>query len=209
MAASRHWKAVDREIDSLRLHFLPDPFDPLGTYANAPRVQANARAFLVLSHAEVESYLENWAKEIARSAETVWKGKNRVTAPLAFLLAASADRLAVHETLGAHDAPHKFAEVTEKVFTKYYKQVKDNNGVKEKNLLALFMPLGLPSSAIGATLLPNLDVFGSVRGTHAHHAASAVVTPLDPETEHKRVKNVLADLLDLDAWLVGYKRQIR
>lgn len=198
-----------REIESLRAHFLPDPFDPMGTYADASRVQANARAFLVLSHAEVESFLEEWAKEIARSAETVWKGKNRLTPPLAFLLAALVDRLAIPDVLGVQDAPHRFGELTEKAFAKYYKQVKDNNGVKEKNLLALFMPLGLPSSAIGPTLLPNLDGFGSVRGTHAHHAASAVVTPLDPENEYKRVKNVLADLLDLDAWLVGYRRRIR
>ena len=115
---------------------------------------------------------------------------------------------AAPDVLGVQDAPHKFGELTEKAFAKYYKQVKDNNGVKEKNLLALFMPLGLPSSAVNATLLPNLDGFGSDRGTHAHHAASAVVTPLDPETEYKRVKNVLADLLDLDTWLVGYKRRI-
>ena len=199
-----------REIESLRAHFLPDPFDPVGTYADASRVQANARAFLVLSHAEVESFLEEWAKDIARSAETVWKGKNRVTPPLAFLLAALAERLAIPDVLGVHqDAPHKFRELTEKAFAKYYKQVKDNNGVREKNLLALFMPLGLPSSAVGATLLPNLDGFGSDRGTHAHHAASAVVNPLDPETEYKRVKNVLADLLDLDTWLAVYRRQIR
>jgi hypothetical protein len=198
-----------REVESLRKNFLPDPFDPIGVYPNAARVQANARAFLVLSHAEVESYLEDWAKEIARAAESVWAAGSRLTPPLSFLLTAMGERLTVPDTLGGQDAPQRLADLVTRVFVKYYKQVKDNNGVKEKNLLSLFVPLGLPSSAIGTTLVQNLDAFGSDRGMHAHHAASVVVTPLDPETEYKRVQNVLNDLLDIDTWLVAYKRRIR
>lgn len=209
MAASKRWNAMSKEIESLRAHFLPQPFDPIGIYPDGPRTQANARAFLVLSHAEVESYLEESAKDIARAAETVWKNAGRVTPPLAFLLAASVDRLAVPDAMAGQDAPYRLADLTRKALEKYYKQVKDNNGIKEKNLLALFVPLGLPLSAVGTTLLPNLDDFGSTRGTHAHHAASAVVTPLDPETEYKRVRTVLDDLKDLDSWLGSCRRRIR
>lgn len=199
-----------REIENLRKLFLPDPFDPIGVYPDQSRVQANARAFLVLSHAEVESFLEDWAKEIASAAKAVWTTKQRVSSPLAFLLAASTETITVpDEFIAAEDAPYKLDQKVNKAFTKYFKQLKDNNGVKEKNLLAIYMPLGLPSSAISPTLLPNLDAFGSDRGTHAHHSASAVRTPLDPETEYKRVQNVLTDLRDLDNWLSAYKRKIR
>jgi len=72
MPRSKRWKDLRQEIAALRKQFLPDPFHPLGQYADAARVQAHTRAFLVLSHAEIESYLEGWAKEIARAAERVW-----------------------------------------------------------------------------------------------------------------------------------------
>jgi hypothetical protein len=111
--------------------------------------------------------------------------------------------------MAGRDGPTRLGEVAKKALAKHYKLVKDNNGVKEKNLLALLLPLGLAAPAINATLCPNLDAFGTTRGTHAHQAASAVLTPLDPETEYKRVKNVLADLIDLDVWLLGYMRRVR
>lgn len=212
MAQSRRWASLARDIDTLRRQFLPDPFDPLGQYPDADRVQAYARAFLVLSHAEIESFLEDWAKEIARASELVWKTSGRVTLPLAFLLSTHAERLAVPRTLSgpnASDSPTRLAVAVTKLFQSYYKLLKDNNGVKEKNLLALFGPLGMPASATGATLLPDLDAFGASRGAHAHQSARAVQTQLDPETEYKRVMNLLADLIDLDHWLVDYKRRIR
>lgn len=201
-----------REIGALRDQFLPNPFDPLGQYANAAKVQAHTRAFLVLSHAEIESFLEAWAKDIARTSEGIWTTAARVTSPLAFLLSTHAERLSVPETLSgpnASDSPTRLATAIAKVFQKYYKILKDNNGVKEKNLLAIFAPLGMPASATGATLLPNLDAFGATRGTHAHQSAKAVQTQMDPEIEYKRVMNLLRDLEDLDRWLVDYKRRIR
>jgi hypothetical protein len=62
MSKSRQLKNLEREISVLRDQFLPDVFDPLGVYPNPTRVQAHTRAFLVLSHAEIEAYLEDWAK---------------------------------------------------------------------------------------------------------------------------------------------------
>ena len=212
MPRSKRLVDLDREIEALRRQFLPDPFDPLGTYADSTRVQAHTRAFLVLSHAEMESYLEGWAKEIARAAELAWTSKGKVTTPFAFLLATLAERIEPPSTLlvaNAKDSPQRFAEAAAKLFAKYYKQIKDNNGVKEKNVLALFAPLGIPASALGTTLLPNLDAFGAVRGAHAHQSAQAVRSVLDPETEHIRVLGLLGDVATLDQWLVRYKRRIR
>jgi len=209
---SRRWAALQRETELLRRQFLPDPFDPLGQYPSTAKVQAHTRAFLVLSHAEVESYLEDWAKDIARAAEAVWSSSGRVTAPLAFLLSSLGERVNVLSTLtgaAAKDAPQRLGDLCVKLFQKYYKQIKDNNGIKEKNLLTLFVPLGLPGGALSATLLPNLDSLGAIRGTHAHQSAKAVVSVLDPETEYKRVTALVADLSTLDQWLSRYRRRIR
>jgi hypothetical protein len=212
MPTSNGWRALKREIATLREHFLPDPFHPLGVYLNSTRAQAHTRAFIVLSHAEIESYLEEWAKDIARASEVVWTSSRRITEPLSFLLATLAERIEVPITLvgpKGKDSPQRLVEASLKLFQKYYKQIKDNNGIKERNVLALFAPLGVPAAALGLTLLPNLDNLGVLRGTHAHQSAKAVQTVLDPETEYKRVNELLDELVALDEWLVKYKRRIR
>jgi hypothetical protein len=211
MATSR-WNSLRREIGVLRKHFLPEPFDPLGNYPQAARVHAYTRAFLVLSHAEIESYLEDWAKEIARACEGVWTTSNRVTEPLTFMLSTLAERILVPETLSgpnAKDSHQRLTEASVKLFQRYYKRIKDNHGIKEKNVLSLFAPLGIPASALGTTLLPNLESLGALRGQHAHQSRKAVQMVLDPETEHKKISDIVTELQTLDQWLAKYKRRIR
>ena len=212
MPTSRRWNDLKRQVDTLRKHFLPDPFHPLGSYSDATRVQAHARAFLVLSHAEIETYLEEWAKEIARACERVWTSSSRITGPLTFLLATLSERIEVPTTLAgpkAKDSLQRLTDASVKLFQRYYKQIKDNNGIKERNVLALYAPLGVPAGALGPTLLPNLDSLGVLRGEHAHQSAKAVQNVLDPETEYNRILALVSDLKTLDEWLVNYKRRIR
>lgn len=209
---SKRWNVLRQQVEELREQFLPDTFDPLGLYVNAKRVQAQTRAFLVLTHAEIESFLEDWAKDIARASETIWRAKGKFTAPLVFLLCCLAERFELPVPPSGpttKDTPQKLSDASVKLFQRYYKQIRDNNGIKEKNLLALFSPLGLPLSVIGSTLLPNLDNFGALRGTHAHQSAKAVVSVLDPETEYNRVTALLRELVSLDDWLTQYRRRIR
>ena len=205
MQTSRRWKGLRREVETLRRQFLPDPFDPLGIYANATLTQARTRGFLVLSHAEVESYLEEWAKEIARAADVVWSASGRVSTPLVFLLGTLGERI---DPKGK-DSPQKLADASKKVFQRFYRQIKDNNGIRETNVLTLFAPLGVPATVLGPALVLGLDNFAGIRGTHAHHSAKAVVSVLDPEMEYKRVTGLVGDLMALDQWLVKYRRAIR
>jgi hypothetical protein len=208
---SRRLRDLDGQIDVLRTRFLPDPFDPLGQYPDPEEIQDYSRAFVVLSHAELESYIEGWAKDIARVAEEVWKRATRVTPPLAFLLASIGERIKIAETLsaGGDDSHARLQSLITKVFQVYYRRIKDNNGIKEKNVLRLFDALGVPAAAYSSTLLPALEYVGSIRGQHAHASAGAVQSPLDPETELKRIKGVVAELQQFDAWLTAYKRRIR
>lgn len=203
---------MKQQVERLRGEFLPDRFDPLGTYPKRVSVQSQARAFVVFSHAEVEAYLEDWARDIVRGSEKVWLTKGKFTTPLVFMLCCFTERLAPPTAFTgpkAKDIPQKLSDNAVRLFPRYYKLIKDNHGVKEQNVLALFAPLGLPMSVCGSTLLPNLDNFGVIRGTHAHQSAKAVVSVLDPETEYKRVTDLLQELIALDEWLKAYKRQIR
>lgn len=209
MAGSSEFKSLSREVNRLRKHFLPEVFDPLGSYSNSEEVQAHTRAFLVFCHAEIESFLEWWAKTIARKAELLWVNKRRVSAPLAHLVAASMNRLIVSETSSNDPPSTRFEACANSSFHQFYLKIKRNNGVKEPNCLQLFGALGIDASAFGATLLPSLDSLGQDRGEHAHHAARLIVTPLDPEIEFKRISDVLIELANFDAHLVGVRRTLR
>jgi hypothetical protein len=81
--------------------------------------------------------------------------------------------------------------------------------VKEMNVLRLFDPLGVPATAYGATLLPNLESLGDLRGVHAHTSSKTVTSVLDPETEYKRISTVLTELDSFEQWLTAYRRTIR
>src|SRR5688572_9480332 len=76
------------QVAVLRRHLLPLKFDPLGQYRNAHQVQTRTRAFVILSHAEIEGYLEAWSKSIARQAEDLWNARSRISPPLGHLLGA-------------------------------------------------------------------------------------------------------------------------
>src|SRR5262245_1807047 len=133
MSASRRWSSLSKAIADLRSLFLPVPFDALCVYSDTVRVQAFTRAFIVLCHAEIEGYLEGWAKDIARSSETVCKSSARVTEPMAYLLATLSERVDVPTSLSApnaKDSAQRLAEASTKMFQKYYKNIKDNHGIK-------------------------------------------------------------------------------
>ena len=191
----------------LRRHLLPDPFDPLGQYPDRYRVQTRTRAFLVLAHAEVESFLEDWAKDLAKTAEKAWATKKRFARPLAYLVGTS-ERLHVAKDSTDSDIESRMEKLIGEVFPAYYKSVNENNGVKEANVLTLFGPLGVPVSAFGSILLPELNTFGKDRGDHAHKT-SAVAFMLDPQTEYDRATRLLGELKGFDAWLTEHKTRIR
>lgn len=209
---SKRLTALGAEVEDLRDQFLPDPFDPLGVYPDATRVQAHARAFLVLSHAAIETYIEDVAKEVARAAEQVWTKHGRVAPPLSFLLAALAERLKLPAKLpvaGVDDGPQRLQALMTKLFQSYYKRIGNNHGIKESNVLELFGPLGVPASAFGSTLVPNLEALGSLRGIHAHNSTKAVKAVLDPEDIYKKITVLLSELATLDKWIVIYRKRIR
>lgn len=212
MAQSRRWQSLDNEIESLRKFLLPTKFDRLGQYARPRLTQARTRAFLVLSHAELESFFEQWAKEIARKSEEIWKNNRRMTQPLAALMATTENHVVVNDkqTLDPQDMiTAQVDKFVQQRYEAYYKIIKDNHGIKEINLMRLLTPLGIPGSVFGSTLLPSLNSFGSSRGLHGHNSVRSIQSVLDPETEYNRAKSLATDLKALDNWLVQYRKKLR
>jgi hypothetical protein len=89
-------------------------------------------------------------------------------------------------------------------FTQYSEQLKNNHGVRIKNLQRILVPAGIDLSNLDQTWLTTLDNFGEQRGAIAHNAAR-VTEAIDPKTEHQRIINLLNGLRDLDEMLEQLK----
>ncbi|MEU8088568.1 HEPN domain-containing protein [Micromonospora sp. NPDC049101] len=184
---SPRYRELSRRITELRDHFLPARFDPTGSYSE--RVHDRVRAFRLLAHAEVESFLEDRAVQVANSAFTSWSGG---AAPKPCLLALLAFEEAGREApTSLIKRPQKrapdLAGRVSRAKNQYATYVKSrNHGVKEENILRILLPLGVRESDIDHTWLLSLESWGSTRGELAHRSKK-VQSPLDPLTEWNTV----------------------
>lgn len=78
---------LEKELFILKQNFLPKRFSPIGRYSE--EIYSFARAYRILVHAELESYLEDRAKELCENAMQVWEEDKRVSKTLLCLIAFS------------------------------------------------------------------------------------------------------------------------
>lgn len=194
-----------RGLAKLRIELLPRNFDPLGNYKD--RIRARAAGYRLLVHAEIEKYLEDRCLETALSAVRAWKSTRRPSPVLMGLLAFSERMVesapsSLTSSAGSASAVIAWAkkvEIDEKIgqaTSIYAHAIKNNHGVKEANLLALLLPLGLSTTKLDPTWLADMDSFGASRGLIAH--ASMVRTSIDPANELATVKRLVGPMRTLD-----------
>jgi hypothetical protein len=212
MPRSVRYKVLQDEIRYLRRWLLPKRFDPTGSYSE--RVLTRARGFRVLSHAEVEAYLEDRVSHVANSALQKFRMDSRPRAPLLALLAFSG--LQMSTPAPSVQPPNASRGINwqsrisvrnniERAAASFQEAVRKNNGIKEKNFLRLVIPIGLDPSNLSQSFLLDLDNFGNIRGTLAHQSASSHRTQqqLDPLTEWNTILRLLLDLRTVDEQLTG------
>lgn len=198
------------QLNVLRAHLLPDPFEPTGIYDDQEKVATSALAYRVLSHAEIESYFEDRALQVVDDARTAWEKTNHVSRVILCLLAFSGREMRLPpDTLEAPDANKKktwpeqvdIAERLSQVITAFYKYVRiENHGIKEKNLLSLLLPIGVNNSKLDPTFLADMNSFGALRGATAHLSSrKSVRKAVDPAEELKRVEALMSGIESVDA----------
>lgn len=205
---SSRYKEMISNIESLRKFLLPEFFDPTGNYEDSDRVCALAISFRVLSHAEIESYLEDRAMSATVQAWEAWSKYGIATRTALSLIAFSGTEMsAPPETLQAKQISQEKGwkekiDIDSKLklaITKYNNHVKrKNHGVKEENILAIFLPIGIRPEKIDQTLLADLNSFGESRGFAAHSNTKRAQQGIDPKSEHDRVVNITTALVELD-----------
>lgn len=209
MAISDRFKEMRVRLRELRRHLLPSEFSPTGDYTD--RQLDRARGYRLLVHAEIESYLEDVAKEITTSAIRRWKHDRHPSALLIAFLAsfhsswntnsdASNEEIIqlAKSRVNSKDAIGDVIDLAQKQFIQI---VKDNHGVKEKNFKSLILPIGIDMNCIDNTWMTNLDNFGRLRGEIAHNT-KRIASQINPLDEFNRVKELEVGLKELDLRIV-------
>jgi hypothetical protein len=207
---SSRFQVLAERIEELRQLLLPAEFDPTGSYAHPMQTTTCALSFRVLAHAELESYLEDRALEVATTALQAWRTRKHVSI-VAFHLIAFSGMIAElpPDTLYTTDQ-NKIktwqARITiddrfDKSVNDYHNKIRNkNHGVKEKNIVSMFIPLGFDMSNCDELFLQTMSTFGEARGTVAHTSGrSHVQKAVDPKDEYTVLLNILAALDRIDS----------
>ena len=204
--SSRQYSQLVQRFRELRKYFLPVRFDPTGTYPD--RIHERAKAFRLLLHAEFETYIEDRAVDVALDRFDAYKLSRKVSRCVVSLVAYHERGQAGSVPTPISGAPVKgrpaplLLERVESAKNAYVYHVRrQNNGVKEANLLHLLMPLGMESHEFDLVWLASIDSWATQRGQFAHQSASKIATRADPKDELRIARMLLAGFKLVDAQL--------
>lgn len=118
------------------------------------------KAYIVLSHAEIENLFEQLFLTILEYEFTTWLQNKKAGFILSSLF------------IWSHDEKRKnFKDVVNRshhVFSQYKKIIADNHGIKKENIVKLLEPLGISIDILSDFLLNNLTTFALYRNKIAH-----------------------------------------
>ncbi|WSZ84174.1 hypothetical protein OG584_20675 [Streptomyces sp. NBC_00859] len=162
----------------------------------------------MLSHAEVEEYIEAMCLDILQKAEARWSGSDFAGACVAALMLYNDKQAKPPKSLAKQAQKDTISEIVKSAFEKHRTLAeRENHGVKEANLLRLLLPIGFKESDFDSVWLGVMNSFGTNRGMVAHQSASRVQNPPDPAISRQQVKDVLSGLLLLEGVFARIRRR--
>lgn len=190
MPASKRFQRLVTRLAVLEKHLLPAQFSPTGRYS--VREVDLARAYVLLAHAEIEAYFEDRAQGRVDRAYDAWQNRQVCSSLLSRLVM-------YHEARAkSWDVTTVSTQTVAKAVNFYVSELRGNHGIKEKNLLSMFLPLGLKHGDFDASLLATLNSFGFLRGKLAHESIKTH-QPIDPKNERDKIRqHILPELRKLD-----------
>ena len=203
--ASRRFIQLKSELRRLRKHFLPKQWNPTGSYNN--KVFDQTRAYKILAHAEIESFIEEILLELVERKYNAWTNERRPNYCIIRLIIGSLLDWNVTDDEEVIDYnPFKIKKEMEdpiinlvnKARNNYKTLIENNNGIKSINLKKLLVPVGIPLTQLDNTWLNNLDSFGRIRGDYAHKSRLGISRMPDPKNELEAIEVLLVGLLSLD-----------
>jgi len=192
MAASSRYKALGRSLERLRKHHLGFARRLAGGYTE--RQLSQAAAYTVFAHGEFEHFLEAWASEILDAIAV--KGFGPGFSPMLAHLLAYRSSLTVPSQIPPNNAWHTSAGAA---ISGQRAAVRNNNGISERYVCALLMPLGVDVIGIDPILISDLNAFAKIRGDHAHQSLRVHLgQQFDPFDRLAKVNNIYSLLQPFD-----------
>jgi hypothetical protein len=186
MSLSPQCKALIQRINSLKGRFLS--FDNADSFATEN--QEKLMSFRLLVHAEVEHFMEEYAKSIIDKLYNEWVNNRTILPALRYLFIYSPNKFEGDNIPSISDRISSCCQA-------FKARIENNNGIKQKNIISLFLPLGVTSSYLDNAWLATMSTFGSRRGSYAHKSI-AVQNQIDKAMEINELKNVIDGLKKLD-----------
>lgn len=175
-------------LDNLEGHFLPASFSLTGRYTR--RQRDHIKAFLLLIHAELESYFEDRARKLVANAHARYQSKGVCTPLLS--------RLLVYHCAAKDELSPVSPNSASKAVNYYLDHLEKNHGIKERNLLTIFLPLGIGHAELDAQLIAACNQLAQKRGQFAH-ASFKTHQQVDPKAERDNIRlNILPELRNLE-----------
>jgi len=187
--SSRYQQLVTRIVE-LETNLLP-AINMSGNYST--KEIDLTRAYCLLSHAEIEAYLEDILLEVVRAIFIFWKEDNSKIPEIIFNLACSAKI-----KMDKKELPTSLVHIGMK---SYEEIISKNHGIKEHNIDNIFTPIGY---SIDKTLVTVLHNFGDTRGDIAHQSFKTQQL-IDPQTERRNIDQIISELSKFDIDFYKYK----
>ena len=200
MAESSLYRALGRSLERLRKHHLGFA-RRLAGYAE--RHLSQAAAYTVFAHGELENFLEDWALEILKAI--AGKGFGPGFSPMLGHLLAYRPQLNLPSQIPANNAWQTHAG---NAISSHQTAIRKNNGISERHVCTLLMPLGIDVKMIDSILISDLTAFAKIRGDHAHQSRRLHLgQQFDPFDRLAKINNIYKLLLSFDQDLQKHLKQ--
>ena len=159
------------------------------------------RAYVSLAHSEFENFLECRALEVSKESINKYETTGDVDRVILGLVCFSGSLFdSPPEKRDLNEKKLYLMEKVKNAYTTFNRNVKLNNGIKEKDILKLLLPLGYPIEKLDDLFLTEMNNFGSLRGEIAHTSNVEQIAKkrMDPVVMKKKVHDIINFLKDVD-----------
>jgi len=190
MITYHHYNYLKSRISQLIIYILPD-IDPSLQYSD--KDIDLIRAFYLLCHTEIEVYIENIIKSVAKDAYDKWSTNKNIITTIIFNLALNYNL----EQNKKKESPYSMVCLSYKDLEN---AIEKNNGIKEQNIDGLLRYIGFE---MDHTLKTTLNNYGEKRGKIAHKLYDPQ-NPLDPAIAKNETLQILNGLALFDVGIINY-----
>lgn len=203
---STEYNNLKKRIVLLKENFLPKVRQTTGDYSRQEIEKLHA--LILLSHAEIEAYLEKIALDLVDIAETKWNNNRVINSTLNSLILFANKISRLHETKQNDDTADPIEACVKISLRNYRECVKNSNGITIKDIYNLLVPVGFTPSMFEATTLVSLGELAGKRGRIAHstHRVSAQ-TAINPFDEATQIDAIIEAIKEIDANFITLRKR--